>query len=342
VHLTEREFRATQPLGSEPEGVHAPYRRPQLKTQRPPRTVLHALVVLTRAETTLALVAPVVVGALLAWWELGGFDPVALGLAVAGLAMSAWGFAALRDYSDYRYSLRPGARPVAASLVCGFDLIGRSIIAPQTVRDIGCILLTIGGLCSLWLLLLSGWPVLFFSGMSFLLLWAVVLLPLKYGHHGWGLGEAGIFLGLGILPILGSYFAQAKTLTWLPVLTAIPFGLFTLLLYFNYNAVHYRRDWLIHKRTLTVNLGLSRAMDLSALLTIVAYVSLLLIVTLTSLPLTALLALAALPMGLRVFARLDRSHLTSDDCLLVYRTSVHAAVMAGALFAAALLLNKLM
>jgi 1,4-dihydroxy-2-naphthoate octaprenyltransferase len=126
------------------------------------------------------------------------------------------------------------------------------------------------------------------------------------------------------------------------VWTALPFGLFTLLLFFNYNAVHYRRDWLIHKRTLTVNLGLGRAMDLSALLTILAYISLLLIVTLTDLPLVALLALAALPMGLRVFARLDRDHLTSDDCLLVYRTSVHAAVMAGVLFSAALVLDKLM
>ncbi|HXF63155.1 MAG TPA: prenyltransferase [Caldilineaceae bacterium] len=340
MHLIEREFRATQPLGPEHKSA-APYPRAHTTPQRPPRTVLHALMVLTRAETTPALVAPVVIGAALAWWETGALDPAALTLAIAAFIMSAWGFAVLCDYYDYRYGRRPEARPVPCPLPSGFGLMGQAILAPQTVRDVGRILLAIGGVCSLWLVLLAGWPLLFFSGLSFLVLWAVILLPLRYGYQGWGMGEAGIFLALGALPVLGSYYVQTHTLTWLPVWAALPVGLLVMLLFLNYNTVHYRRDWLIHKRTLAVNLGLVRALDVSAFLTVLAHVGLLLVVTLTDLPLLALMALAALPVGLGVFARLERDFPTTDNCVAVYRTGAHATVLVWSLFCAALLIDKL-
>jgi 1,4-dihydroxy-2-naphthoate octaprenyltransferase len=113
------------------------------------------------------------------------------------------------------------------------------------------------------------------------------------------------------------------------------------LLFFNYNAIHYRRDWLIHKRTLTVNLGLARALDMTALLTVTAYVLILLLVTLSHLPLWGLTALGALPVALGVFSRLDRDNLTPEACWWVYRTSVHATWLTGLLFSLGLALDRL-
>jgi 1,4-dihydroxy-2-naphthoate octaprenyltransferase len=309
---------------------------------RAPRTTFQALLLLIRAELTLALVMPVLVGGILAWWERGRFDPVALALAASGMALTGWGFATLRDFADYRYGLRARSKPVPDPVHSGFGLMQRALLRPQTVRDVGLILLTIGALCSLWLVMMADWPVLFFSGLSFIVICVIILLPLRYGSRGWGLGEAGILLGLGLLPLLGSYYGQAHLLTGLPVWVGLPFSLLTALLFFNYNAVHFRRDWLLHKRTLTVNLGLARALDLSALLTVVAHVGILLVVTLTNLPLLALLALSALPMGLGVFARLERDHLTTEGCLQLYQTNIQAAVIAAGLFCAALLIDKLL
>jgi hypothetical protein len=72
-----------------------------------------------------------------------------------------------------------------------------------------------------------------------------------------------------------------------------------------------------------------------------AHVGILLGVVLTDLPLSALVALAALPIGLGVFAQLERASLSVAACLRVYYTSMHAVALAGSLFCAALLLDKL-
>ena len=52
--------------------------------------------------------------------------------------------------------------------------------------------------------------------------------PLAYGYIGRGLGEVGILASFGLLPTLGSYYAQTGKLGWAPILAALPPGLFNL------------------------------------------------------------------------------------------------------------------
>jgi 1,4-dihydroxy-2-naphthoate octaprenyltransferase len=284
---------------------------------------------------------PVMIGAVLGWWQTGQINVINLALALLGMAANGWGLAALWEYHDYRFSQRPGARQTADPVATAYGLMGRGVVAPQTVADVGRILLAIGGLCSLILALFAGWPILFFSGLSFLVVWTVIYMPLHYGYRGWGLSESAIWLGMGVLPLLTGYYGQAGEIAWLPVLAAGAFGLFSTLLFFNYNAIHYRRDWLIHKRTLTVNLGLARALDLTALLTVAAYVLILLLVTLSDLPLWGLAALGALPVALGVFSQVDHDNVTPETSWWVYRTSVHATWLTGVLFSLGLALDRL-
>jgi 1,4-dihydroxy-2-naphthoate octaprenyltransferase len=194
--------------------------------------MLEALVVLTRAEATLALVMPVMVGAVLGWWQTGQSNLANLGLALLGMAANGLGLAALWEYHDYRYSRRPGTRQMADPVATAYGLMGRGLVAPHTVRDVGRILLAIGGVCCLCLALFAGWPVLFFSGLSFLVVWTVILLPVRYGYRGWGLGELAIWLGMGLLPLLTGYYGQASSISWLPVWAGGAFGLFSVLLFF--------------------------------------------------------------------------------------------------------------
>jgi 1,4-dihydroxy-2-naphthoate polyprenyltransferase len=338
VQLLEREYRATQPILPKPG---APVPMEPVEAQ-PPRTTIQALAVVTRAGLSLALVMPVVIGTVLGWWHSGQFHPAAAAMAVTGMLFSSWSLAALGDYSDYCYGLRRGGRAVTTSLYSGFGLMEQAILRPQTVRDVGLIGATIGALCTLWLVLLADWPILFFSGLSFILLALMVLLPMHYGHRGWGLSEAAVFLGVGMLPMLGSYYVQTHMVTWLPVWVGLPFSALMVLLFLNYSAVHFRRDWLIRKRTLAVNLGLVRTLDVSAVLSVAAFVGMLMVTILTDLPLQALIALAAMPMGLGAFARLNREDLGPEACVPVYRTSVQATVIAALLFCGALLLDGML
>lgn len=341
MQLIDREYRSTQPLAPEQDEQRTVYRTRAGRLPAAPRNGVQALMAVVRMQTTLALITPVLVGAALAWWQTGAFNLMALFMAMAGLTLSGWGFAALSDHADYQFSLRPGIRPVPDPLYSGYGLMERGVLRPETVRDLGRILLTIAALCSLWLAVIAGWPILFFSGLSFVSVWAAILLPQHFGARGWGLGEAGVFGGLGLLPLLSSYFVQSRTLSLLPLIIGFPFALLILVSFFNYNTVYFRRDWLIHKRTLTVNLGLDRALDISALVTVITHIGILLGIVLTDLPLSALAALAALPIGLGVFAQLDREALSQEACLRVYQTSVNAVAIAGALFCAALLADKL-
>jgi len=341
VQLTKREYLTTHPAHQNPD-ASAAIELPRFPGRRAPRSTLEALIVLTRAEATLALVMPVLVGAVLGWWQTGTSNIINLILALLAMAANGWGLAALWEYHDYRRSQRPGVRQPSDPVASGYALMGQGVVKPQNVRDVGRILLVIGGVCSLLLALFAGWPILFFSGLSFLIVWNVIYMPLHYGYRGWGLSEAAIWLAMGVLPLLSGYYGQAGSISGLAVSAAGAFGLFSMLLFFNYNGIHYRRDWLIHKRTLTVNLGLARALDVTTAVTVAAYVLILLLVTLGHLPLWGLMALGALPVALDIFARVDREDLTPEACWWVYRTSVHAAWLTGALFSLGLALDRLM
>lgn len=340
MHIAEREFRATQPIPSEPDFPRGiPGAQP---LTQPPRTVVQALATVTRVRMTPVLLTPVLVGAVLGWWESGRFDPLALALSLLGMTMTGWALVALWDYFDYGLSRRPGVRGVPDAIATGYSLLWYGLVQPNTVRDMGWIMLSIAAVASVALALLAGWPVLFFSALSFGLIGAVVALPVRYGYRGWGLGELGVWLGLGLLPTITGYYVQAQSVSWLPVWGGGAFGLLALLTFFNFNAIQIRRDWLIHKRTLTVNLGLARALDLSALLLVTAFVGMLCMVVLTDLPLLALMGLGGLPVGLSVFARLPRNDLTGVAGIRVYFTAARATVLAASLFCLALLLDRLL
>ena len=338
MQLTEREYYATHPLKTE-RGPEVAGQTPTIR-ERGPRTIIGAMARAIRVEASLALLMPAAIAALLAWWQVGSLHWPSLVLTLFGFLFTAWGLAAWAEYADYVVSRRPGARSAPGVGMSAYSLMGRGVLRPTTVRDTGLIQLAIGALCSLWLTVLAGWPPLFFSGLSFLLAAVVIWGPVRYGFRGWGLGEVGLLLALGVLPALTSYYVQTQRIDWLPVWAGGAFGLLTILLFLNYNAVHYRRDWLIHKRTLVVNLGLARTMDLSALLTVAAHVAILLMVIVMDLPLLALMGLGALPVALGVFARVNRRHPTPEQCLQVYWTGLHATVLAGLLFGVALILDK--
>jgi 1,4-dihydroxy-2-naphthoate octaprenyltransferase len=142
--------------------------------------------------------------------------------------------------------------------------------------------------------------------------------------------------------VIAAFYAHAHTLTWLPFWAGLAYGMFAVLLAFNYSFLHHRRDWLMHKRTLTVTLGLARGLDISALLSVSVYVAVLLFVTLSDLPLLALVGVASLPIAVGAFAQIHREYLTPEDCFHLYGAAAQASVLTGLLISAALLVDKLL
>ncbi|MFN8487105.1 MAG: prenyltransferase [Caldilineaceae bacterium] len=353
MQVTDHNFTATQPLqqmpnpqggASTPTPIDAVRLRLYKAMHRRPRTPIAIATRLTQSHSALALTMPTLCGAILAWWELGKLSNLTLLFSLGSVLLLALGMQTLAEYCDYTHARKdPNATeitPRLEPLITGYGLMMQGVVQPSTVASLAYWLLTASILCTLWLTMLIGWPILFFHGLSFLLAYTYATPPVQYSYRGWALGEIGVFLAYGLLPLVGSYYTQSHTLSWLPLWVSVPFGLLPLLVFFNYNLVHEYRDWLMHKRTLVVNLSTSHALDTSAIVSVLIYIAILCIVSLAHLPLSTLITLAALPTALGVFSRLRQTDVLPEDRYWLYKTTVNAALWTSLLFCIALFTDK--
>ncbi len=250
-------------------------------------------------RAALALFVPTVAGAVLGWWHTGQHNPLTVWLLLGSTFCTILGINLLNELRDYHYALHSNDVKFNKTLFgTTYHLLAAEQIRPHSVRLVGYLFLLCSVIGHVGLVRLVGWPVLFFYSLGLLLLYSYTAAPVRYSYRGWGLGEVGVFLGYGFLPLVGSYYIQSHTINWLPIWVSIPFSLLAVLIFCNYNLIHYRRDWLMRKRTLVVTLGPLRTFDMSALLTLGIYVLLLSIASLAHLPLSTLVTLAVLPLML--------------------------------------------
>lgn len=349
MQISEHNFASNQPINPlpgqtlEPPAVRqsATDKRVQhLLYSRPTSTLALALRML-HLRATIALLVPTIAGAMVGWWQTGHHAPLTLFLLLSSTFAMILGINLLNDNRDYLYAQKSNDVKFTPDLFATtYHLLSNGHLQPSQVSLIGYSLLLYSLLGQLGLVFLVGWPVLFFYLLSLLLLYTYTTPPIQYSYRGWGVGEIGVLLGYGILPVIGSYFIVGQTISWLPLLVSVPFGLLAVLIFFNYNLVHYRRDWLMRKRTLVVTLGPLRTFDVSALLTLIIYASLLAIASLAHLPLSTLVTLAALPLALGDFSRLRNEQPHLEDVFRIHLTTLNAAIWTGLLFCAALLVDK--
>ncbi len=317
-------------------------RRKQPIVYRPPRTMWGVFARITRAYVLLALGMIPICGAAISLVEVGTFSGIAMIFSLLTTITLTLGFSTLGEYVDHRRSLWPEARHVDEPSMAGSTLVELGIVSAGQVLGTGLILLALGLLCSVWLTFLAGWPILCFVGVSALLIGIYMLHPTRHSFLGWGLAELGAFLAFGPLCVAGSYYAQTRTLTATPFWVGIPLGLLAMLVLFNYNLVHLRRDWIVRKRTMAVVLGHTRAVDFGIVVTVLAYGGVLLAVVLTPISLWVLAALATLPLALGAYGRIPRHHATFDERLGLYRATVAAAGATGLLFSIVLLVGNIL
>jgi 1,4-dihydroxy-2-naphthoate polyprenyltransferase len=349
VEISEHNFASTQPINPLPgQPLETSATRQSADDRRLQRLLYSApvsssalLLRMVHVRAALALFVPTVAGAVLGWWHTGRHDVATLMLLLSSAFCLILGMNLLNDNHDYRYAQKSNDIKFTNTLFATpYHLLAAGQIQSRQVSLLGYALLLYSLISQLGLVLLVGWPVLFFYLLSLLLLYTYATPPIRYGYRGWALGEIGVFLGYGILPLIGSYFIVGRTINWLPLWVSLPFGLLTVLIFFNHNLLHYRRDWLMRKRTLVVTFGPLRTFDISALLTLIVYASLLAIASLAHLPLTTLVTLAALPLALGLFSRLRSEQPHVEDVVRLHLTTLNASIWTGILFCAALLADK--
>ncbi len=335
--LTMTNYTSGQATESSPSLLR---RLQQEQERRLADTSVGAVLMALRPDVTFALVMPTVVSAAIGGWWVGQFTWVTFLFATISVLLSALAFQVLTAYQDFQQSLRVEARPATDLPGSAFALQQQGVLAPSLLLNIGALLYTVSILCGLWLALYAGWPILFFGAIALLLQLGAVASPMRFAYRGYGLGEISTFAAFGVLPLISAFYAQTQQLSWLSVLGGLPIALLVMLVILSQNLTILRRDWLIGKRTLAVIFGPARSVDIHALVTMSAYVSLLAVTAWTPLPLWYLVGLATAPLAMGVFSELDRNLTAPEEAMNLRNAAVKAVMWTTVLCIAVLFISR--
>src|SRR6476660_1932607 len=249
-----------------------------------------------RVRTLPAAIAPVLVGTSLALGA-GHFHPLAFVAALLGAVFIQVGTNLSNDYSDARRGADTEDRLGPVRVTAG------GLVPPSQVLLATYVTFGLAVACGAYLVAVAG-PELLAVGAASIL--AGVLYtggPRPYGYEG--RGELFVFLFLGIVAVVGSYFVQYEEVTWEAFACALPVGLLASAILVVNNVRDIDTDRRAGKRTLAVRLGRQKARTLYSVMLLVAYVALIPVVF--ALSAWVLLPWLTLPLAARL-ARTVRAH----------------------------------
>ncbi len=225
-------------------------------------------------------------------WYSGYFDFGSAILATIGLLLAHVSVNVLNDYFDYEsgLDLNTSRTPFSG----GSGILPAKVLRPKQVLWFGvlCFLLIVPigiyfvlakGLLLLPLLLVAAACIIFYTPF---------LLKTRYPE--WVAG-----LGLGTLPILGTYFVQGTAYTLPAIVASIPSGILVhnLLLLNEFPDVEADRE--AGRKTLPIIAGRRRAGVVYSALTLAVYIWIVGGVALSLMPVFSLLALLTLPLAIK-------------------------------------------
>lgn len=305
---------------------------------------LRVIAQMGRMRAIPALLTPVLWGASTARWQsetISIWWAAVLVLTYGALALACNYFGAYVDYlrhirAEGQYStaanVRSSMRPSPVGAFDGFDWMQQGLLRPETFLSLGLISVTIYVLAALWLGIFVGWPVWFFALISGLMCsvpqWPVV----RFAGRFWWLGDLAFWLGLGVFPLLGTYFVLTGTITRLVLLIAFAPATFAWLAYQSYSFYSWRRDWRLRRRTLAVVFGPERGLDVAAIIAIAGFIALILLMATGAVPVWTILVLGAFPLFLRAFTRARVWPFSRQAGIGTVENAINAVILAGMLW----------
>ena len=218
-----------------------------------------------------ASAVPVLLGTVIAWFATGtflwGFFLLAL---LAGLLMHM-GTNFINDYADHKSGNDEINREFVRPFSGGSRVIQSGLLSPLEVLT--------GALLFFGISATIGFYFAWARGSMILVLGAIGLVSgmfYTWGPFSWakrGVGELLVGLNFGVLMILGAYYVQTQSFSWLPVVAAIPISLLIAAVLYINEFPDYIADKQVGKNTLVVRLGREKAVILYVLIMAGVYLS---------------------------------------------------------------------
>jgi 1,4-dihydroxy-2-naphthoate octaprenyltransferase len=259
--------------------------------------VLRIWLMALRPISFTAAVIPVLVGTALAADQ--AFRPGLFVLALVGSMALQGGTNMINDYYDHRL----GAD--TADSLGPSGVIQRGILEPRTVLIGGLAAIGAGVATGLAITALVGWPILALGVASVLAGFFYTAPPVKLAYRA--LGEVTTFVFMGVIIVMGAAYVQIEAFTWKALLASIPVGLLTAAILHANNLRDIEGDRSHGKRTLASIVGRPWADYELVALVLGAFALAMVLPATGAAPLTALIALLALPAALRLLRTLQAS-----------------------------------
>ncbi len=158
---------------------------------------------------------PVIFGTVLAFvYGDSGFSFGLFLLAFVAMIILHSGANILNDIYDFKKGLDKFPTPVSGGVV-------RGIISIKEAKYAATLLLSIGTIIGLLLVWMVG-PWLLAIGIPGLLIGIFYTKGDKFALKYRALGDLAVFLNFGVLGALGAWYVQTGSLSWIPVLWAVP------------------------------------------------------------------------------------------------------------------------
>lgn len=217
------------------------------------------------------MVAPVAVGGALAWSETGFFSWGWFLVTLAGASVMHLAANVINDYFDEESGADAAARADPSGVATGTGLISSGLMTKAQTLRLAAGLFAVALASGIALAVARGPVVLVLGVVGFLLAFFYVAPPVRYGYIGRGLGEVGIFIAFGYLPLVGSYYVQTLDISPDAAWASYVPGLLTTLVLFHHHFLHWRSDSSAGKMTPVAVLGPDRALTVSTVAIVVIY-----------------------------------------------------------------------
>ncbi|HVL90809.1 MAG TPA: prenyltransferase [Actinomycetota bacterium] len=203
----------------------------------------------TRAKVLPVMLTPVTVGAAVGWERSGVWSWPRFALTVAGAAAMHLAANVINDIYDEESGAEVRARADHRSVATGSGVLGAGLMSKRQLLGLAGALFSVALACAGVLAALGRPHVLWLGVIGFVLAWEYVGPPLRYGFVGRGLGEVGIFLAFGLLPVAGSAYVQAGRFDAAALWASVVPGLLAMLVLYHHHFLHWQSDRSVGKMT---------------------------------------------------------------------------------------------
>lgn len=288
----------------------------------------------TRPQFLLLSVVLVLLGTAMSFHH-GHFDLLRFALTTLGLVLAHASVNILNDYWDYKSGIDVATTRTAFS--GGSGLLPAGLLEPEGVYKfgLGCLLAAL--LIGIYLTIVSGWRVL-----PLIILGGVVIYFYTCYLTRWLAGELWAGLGLGTLPVLGTYFVQTGSYNSEALVASLAPGFLTanLLLLNEFPDVAADRE--AGRYHIVIALGKTGAAWVYTGLMAMTYLSIVAGVACRIMPPLTLIALLTIPFALKAIVTAFKHHDDLQKIIPAMGANVITVLATDALLALGYLLTKLL